>query len=83
MSGPIPATHVPLPLPTHPSAPPPPELNEREKSEYDRVLNHFATPEYVLPGVSSETGSLTEEECMWLVRSVFMLKAFYLLVLQG
>ncbi|KIM64356.1 hypothetical protein SCLCIDRAFT_115568 [Scleroderma citrinum Foug A] len=66
MSGPIPATHVPLPLPTHPSAPPPPELNEREKSEYDRVLNHFATPEYVLPGVSSETGSLTEEECMWL-----------------
>ncbi|KAL4062745.1 CRAL/TRIO domain-containing protein [Scleroderma yunnanense] len=57
---------VPLPVPTHPCAPPPRELNEREKAEYDRVLAHFANEGYVLPGESSNTGSLTEEERMWL-----------------
>jgi len=66
-------THVPLPVSTLPSALPPPELNEQEKSEYDRVHDHFANPDYRLPGVPSEAGSLMEEECMWLVRSALML----------
>lgn len=74
----LPTTHVPLPVPTHPSASPPPELNEQEKSEYDRVLDHFANPDYRLPGVPSEAGSLMEEECMWLVRSLLMLKDLHL-----
>lgn len=70
------AIHVPLPVPTNSSAPPP-ELNEQEKSEYDRVLDHFTNPQYLLPGVPSEAGPLREEECMWLVRSIFVLENLY------
>ncbi|KAI6042521.1 CRAL-TRIO domain-containing protein [Pisolithus marmoratus] len=63
----MPAIHVPLPVPTHPNTQPPPELTGTAKLEYDRVLAHFANPEYCLPGVPSEkTSKLTEEECMWL-----------------
>ncbi|KAI6042523.1 CRAL TRIO domain-containing protein [Pisolithus marmoratus] len=61
------AIHVPLPVPTYPEVRPPPELTGTAKSEYDRVLAHFADPEYCLPGTSPEKPSkLTEEECMWL-----------------
>lgn len=59
--------HVPLPVPTHPNAQPPPELTGKAKQEYDRVFAHFANPEYGLPGIPSEKSSkLMEEECMWL-----------------
>ncbi|KAI6042522.1 CRAL TRIO domain-containing protein [Pisolithus marmoratus] len=61
------AIRVPLPVPTHPNTQPPPELTGTAKLEYDRVLAHFANPEYCLPDVPSEkTPKLTEEECMWL-----------------
>ncbi|KAI6024974.1 hypothetical protein PISMIDRAFT_90130 [Pisolithus microcarpus 441] len=59
--------HVPLPVPAHPNTQPPPELTGKAKLEYDRVLAHFANPEYCLPGTPSEKSSkLMEEECMWL-----------------
>ncbi|KAG6329768.1 hypothetical protein ID866_9322 [Astraeus odoratus] len=63
---PAPLVRVPLPVPRYPNASSPPELNEKEKSEYDAVLAHFADPGYVLPGVPPAEGSLLEEERMWL-----------------
>ncbi|KAF9243498.1 CRAL TRIO domain-containing protein [Melanogaster broomeanus] len=54
-SSPLPgAVHVPLPVPTHPN------------TEYDRVLAHFTSSDYVLPDVDPAKGALMEEERMWL-----------------
>ncbi|KAH7884361.1 CRAL TRIO domain-containing protein [Phlebopus sp. FC_14] len=69
MSSPSPNSHVihvPLPVPSHPNASPPPALNEKEQTEYDLVLAHFSKPEYILPDVQSGKGALLEEERMWL-----------------
>ncbi|KAH0833218.1 CRAL TRIO domain-containing protein [Lanmaoa asiatica] len=63
MSSPI---QTPLPIPTHPDVAPPRELTEKEQAEYDRVLAHFASPEYALPSVETEKGALMEVERMWL-----------------
>ena len=63
---------TPLPVPTHPNVVPPHELSEKEQAEYDRVLAHFANPDYVLPGVETEKGALMEQERMWLVRLPFL-----------
>ncbi|KAH0833219.1 CRAL TRIO domain-containing protein [Lanmaoa asiatica] len=54
--------------PSHsiPKSPRRAELTEKEKAEYDRVLAHFASPEYVLPSVETEKGALMEVERMWL-----------------
>jgi hypothetical protein len=69
MSSPI---QTPLPVLTHPNVAPPHELAEKEQAEYDRVLAHFANPDYVLPGVETENGALMEQERMWLVRLPFL-----------
>jgi len=63
---------TPLPVPTHPNVAPPHELAEKEQAEYDRVLAHFANPDYVLPSVETEKGALMEQERMWLVRLPFL-----------
>lgn len=65
MSSPI---QTPLPVPSHSNVAPPPDLTEKEQAEYDHVLAHFASPDYVLPGVDTEKGALMEQERMWLVR---------------
>ncbi|KAJ8456349.1 hypothetical protein ONZ45_g18756 [Pleurotus djamor] len=40
------------------------ELTENEQDMYEKVLKHFSSPEYALPGI--EKGQLKEEEKFWL-----------------
>ena len=50
--------------PSREDAKPPVELTENEQDMYEKVLKHFSSPEYALPGI--EKGQLKEEEKFWL-----------------
>lgn len=43
---------------------------------HKKVLGHFQSESYKLPGVEEEDGELREEEKFWLVRFFFILPSF-------
>ena len=53
----------------------PPELltlTEKQEAIYQEVLAHFASADYVIPGVGDADGGLTEEERFYLVSPLLM-----------
>ena len=53
----------------------PPELltlTEKQEAIYQEVLAHFASADYVVPGVKGTDGGLIEEERFYLVSPLFM-----------
>ena len=57
----------------------PPEfltLTEEQEAVYQEVFKHFATEDYVIPGLKEGDGILTEEENFFLVSPSFILSRF-------
>lgn len=47
-------------------------LTEKQEAVYQEVLKHFATEDYVIPGLENEDGDLTEEEKFYLTYECFL-----------
>lgn len=58
---------IPIPPPSRSNATSKTTLTADQQTKETFVFQHFSRDEYVLPDVSKEKGTLTEEEKFWLV----------------